>query len=237
MYRIILMVVRLFYKVPYYLMRIWWLGTRKNFNLEENYAFIKKVTKAANRAGRVKIESYGLENIPKENGFIFFPNHQGMFDALVFLESCPVPFSVVYKKEVSNVILLNQVFKALHAIAIDREDIKQSLQVINQMTEEVKKGRNFLIFPEGTRSKDGKMLPFKEGSMKMATKTGCPIIPIAISNSAQIWEAHFPKMKPAHVVVEYGAPIYPKELSKEEQKFIGAYTQQKIQEMLDSHQI
>ena len=59
MYRIILMVVRLFYKVPYYLMRIWWLGTRKNFNLEENYAFIKKVTKAANRAGRVKIESYG----------------------------------------------------------------------------------------------------------------------------------------------------------------------------------
>ena len=93
MYRIILMVVRLFYKVPYYLMRIWWLGTRKNFNLEENYAFIK-------------IESYGLENIPKENGFIFFPNHQGMFDALVFLESCPVPFSVVYKKEVSNVILL-----------------------------------------------------------------------------------------------------------------------------------
>ena len=237
MYRIILMVVRLFYKVPYYLIRIWWLGTRKNFDLEKNYAFIKKVTKAANRAGRVTIESYGVENIPKENGFIFFPNHQGMFDALVFLESCPVPFSVVYKKEVSNVILLKQVFRALHAIAIDREDIKQSLQVINQMTEEVKQGRNFLIFPEGTRSKDGKMLPFKEGSMKMATKTGCPIIPIAISNSAQIWEAHFPKMKPAHVVVEYGAPIYPKELSKEEQKFIGAYTQQKIQEMLDSHQI
>ncbi len=69
MYRIILMVVRLFYKVPYYLMRIWWLGTRKNFNLEENYAFIKKVTKAANRAGRVKIESYGLEKSPKETGW------------------------------------------------------------------------------------------------------------------------------------------------------------------------
>ena len=68
------MVVRLFYKVPYYLIRIWWLGTRKNFDLEKNYAFIKKVTKAANRAGRVTIESYGVENIPKENGFIFFPN-------------------------------------------------------------------------------------------------------------------------------------------------------------------
>ena len=182
------MVVRLFYKVPYYLIRIWWLGTRKNFDLEKNYAFIKKVTKAANRAGRVTIESYGVENIPKENGFIFFPNHQGMFDALVFLESCPVPFSVVYKKEVSNVILLKQVFRALHAIAIDREDIKQSLQVINQMTEEVKQGRNFLIFPEGTRNKVADtFLPFHEGSFKIAQKANCPIVPITINNSAAVF--------------------------------------------------
>lgn len=179
MYRIILMVVRLFYKVPYYLIRIWWLGTRKNFDLEKNYAFIKKVTKAANRAGRVTIESYGVENIPKENGFIFFPNHQGMFDALVFLESCPVPFSVVYKKEVSNVILLKQVFRALHAIAIDREDIKQSLQVINQMTEEVKQGRNFLIFPEGTRSRmEINCFHLREEHSKAQSEQSVPLYPV-----------------------------------------------------------
>ena len=70
----------------------------------------------------------------------------------------------------------------------------------------------------------------------MATKTGCPIIPIAISNSAQIWEAHFPKMKPAHVVVEYGAPIYPKELSKEERKFLGAYCEKQLTEMVTRNQ-
>ena len=216
-------------------MRIWWLGTRKNFNLEENYAFIKKVTKAANRAGRVKIESYGLENIPKENGFIFFPNHQGMFDALVFLESCPVPFSVVYKKEVRNVILLKLVFRALHAIAIDREDIKQSLQVINQMTEEVKQGRNFLIFPEGTRNKNAdetEMLPFHDGSFKIAARAKSPIIPIAISNSANIWEANFPKMTPTHVVIEYGKPIIPSELDRDTQRRLGSYTQDIIKEML-----
>ena len=229
------MVVRLFYKVPYYLIRIWWLGTRKNFDLEKNYAFIKKVTKAANRAGRVTIESYGVENIPKENGFIFFPNHQGMFDALVFLESCPVPFSVVYKKEVSDVILLKQVFRALHAIAIDREDIKQSLQVINQMTEEVKQGRNFLIFPEGTRNKNAdetEMLPFHDGSFKIAARAKSPIIPIAISNSANIWEANFPKMTPTHVVIEYGKPIIPSELDRDTQRRLGSYTQDIIKEML-----
>ena len=227
------MVVRLFYKVPYYLIRIWWLGTRKNFDLEKNYAFIKKVTKAANRAGRVTIESYGVENIPKENGFIFFPNHQGMFDALVFLESCPVPFSVVYKKEVSNVILLKQVFRALHAIAIDREDIKQSLQVINQMTEEVKQGRNFLIFPEGTRNKtEDEMLPFKAGSLKLSEKTGCPIVPMAITNSADILENHFPKVKPTHVILQYGTPIYLDQLSADDRKYLATYTQNTVHELL-----
>ena len=156
MYRIILMVVRLFYKVPYYLIRIWWLGTRKNFDLEKNYAFIKKVTKAANRAGRVTIESYGVENIPKENGFIFFPNHQGMFDALVFLESCSVPFSVVYKKEVSNVIPVKTVFRALHAIAIDREDIKQSLPCDQSDDRRSKAGQKLSDLPGRNQKPYGK---------------------------------------------------------------------------------
>ncbi len=71
--------------------------------------------------------------------------------------------------------------------------------------------------------------------MKIASKTGCPIIPIAISGSAEIWENHLPKIKPCQVIVEYGAPIYPKELTKEEQKFLGNYTQQQIQKMLDKH--
>lgn len=81
------------------------------------------------------------------------------------------------------------------------------------------------------------MQPFHEGSLKMAAKTGCPIIPMAISNSAQIFENHMPFVRPCKVIVEYGAPVYPKELSKEDQKFLGAYTQKKIQGMLDQHHI
>lgn len=73
MMRIVLMVLRLIIRVPYYMAGIWWYGQKKDFDLEKSYAFVKKVTKAANRAGRVRIESHGLENIPKEDGFIFFP--------------------------------------------------------------------------------------------------------------------------------------------------------------------
>ncbi len=206
MQRIILMVLRLFLKAPYYFYLICKCGKDKNITLEEAYAVVKKVTKAANRAGRVKIESYGLENIPEENGFVFFPNHQGLFDVLVFLESCPVPFSFVIKKEASNIILLKQVIAALKSISIDREDIRQSMQVINQVTEEVKKGRNFLIFAEGTRSKNGnRLLPFKGGTFKSAVKAKCPIVPCALIDSFKPFDEK--SIAPVTVKLVYLKPI------------------------------
>ena len=207
MKRIILMVIRLIFRVPYYMFGIWWSGKRKDYDLEKSFAFVKKVTKAANRAGRVTIESYGLNNIPKENGFVFFPNHQGLFDTLVFLESCPVPFSFVIKKEASNVILLKQVISALRSIVIDREDIRQSMEVINKMAEEVQKGRNFLIFPEGTRSKMGnRLLPFKGGTFKSAVKAKCPIVPCALIDSFKPFDEN--SIAPVTVKLIYLQPIY-----------------------------
>jgi len=165
------------------------------------------VTRAANRAGRVTIESYGMDNIPKENGFIFFPNHQGMFDVLVFLDSCPRPFSFVAKKEVRNIILLKQVIKALGAYAMDRDDIRQSMKVINAMTEDVKKGKNFLIFPEGTRSRAGNQLvEFKGGSFKSATRARCPIVPCALINSFRPFDEN--SIQPVTVKLIYMPPMY-----------------------------
>ncbi|MED9904421.1 MAG: lysophospholipid acyltransferase family protein [Lachnospiraceae bacterium] len=207
MRRIALMVLRLFYIAPYYVFRIWKFGRAKEVNYEEAFAYIKKVTKRANRAGRVRIESHGLENLPAEDGFIFFPNHQGLFDGLVFLESCPRPFSYVTKKEARNVILLKQVGDALGVVAIDREDIRQSMQVINQVAEEVKKGRNFLIFPEGTRSKMGnKLLEFKGGSFKSATKAKCPIVPCALIDSFKPFDEK--SIKKVTVKLIYLPPLY-----------------------------
>jgi 1-acyl-sn-glycerol-3-phosphate acyltransferase len=76
------------------------------------------------------------------------------------------------------------------------------------------------------------MLPFHEGSFKIATRGKCPIIPIALNNTSQIWESHFPTIKKCHVVIEYGKPIYPEELPKETQKKLGEYTQGIILDML-----
>ena len=228
MRRIIMMVLRLFLKTPYYFYCISKCGKRKDISLEEAYACVKKVTKAANRAGRVKIEAYGLENIPKENGFIFFPNHQGMFDVLVFLDSCPVPFSFVIKKEASNVILLKQVVAALRAIPIDREDLKQSLQVIQQMTDEVKKGRNFLIFAEGTRSRKGnELLPFKGGTFKSAVKAKCPIVPCALIDSFKPFDEK--SIAPVTVKLIYLNPLYYEEYAGMKTNEIAAEVKSRIE--------
>ena len=232
--RIVLMVLRLILKVPYYLIGIWWNGKRKDYDLERSYAFVKKVTKAANRAGRVTIEAHGLENIPKENGFIFFPNHQGLFDVLVFLESCPVPFAFVMKKEASQIILLKQVANALRSIVIDREDIRQSMEVINQVAEEVKKGRNFLIFAEGTRSKMGnQLLPFKGGTFKSALKAQCPIVPCALIDSFQPFDKK--SIAPETVKLIYLPPIPYEEYREMKTPEIARMVKSRIEAAIDGY--
>lgn len=185
MKRIILMVLYNLVFVPYW----WWqlchmAKHAEEYSQEERWAVLQKITRHANKGGRVKIESYQTENIPDHESFIFYPNHQGLFDVLSMIESCPRFFSVVNKKEVTNIPLLKQVFLIMGAYAIDREDIRQSMTVINKVAEEVKEGKNFLIFAEGTRSHQGnRPQEFKGGSFKSAYKAKCPIVPVALMNA------------------------------------------------------
>lgn len=229
--RIALMVLRLIYKAPYYLFQIWWCGKSKKVTPEEAYAVVKKVTKNANRAGRVTIESHGLENLPAEDGFMFFPNHQGLFDVLVFLESCPRPFGFVIKKEASNIILLKQVMEALRSYAMDRDDIKQSMQVIMNVAKDVAAGRNFLIFAEGTRSKNGnELLDFKGGSFKSATKAKCPIVPCALIDSFVPFDEN--SIRPVTVKVIYLPPMYYEEYKDMKTVDIAAEVKRRIEEAI-----
>ncbi len=236
MRRIVLMVLRLFWKAPYYLARIWWCGKSDKISYEEAYEVIRHVTVAANRAGRVTIQSYGVDQLPKENGFMFFPNHQGLFDVLVFLESCPKPFAFVIKKEASKMILLKQVIAALGSIAIDREDLRQSMQVIKQVTEEVKSGRNFLIFAEGTRSKQGNQPgEFKGGSFKSAVKAKCPIVPCALIDSFKPFDEK--SIEPVTVKIVYLTPLYYEEYKDMKTVEIAAEVKRRIEEAIQEHTV
>lgn len=208
MKRIILMVLKNILLVPYYWCRLCYYASHVDKYPElTRFKFLKEIVKRANRGGNVTIEAYGRENIPEENGFIFFPNHQGLYDVLAIVEACPRPFSVVAKKEVANVPLLKQVFACMKAYMIDRSDIRQSMQVISNVTAEVKKGRNYLIFAEGTRSKKGNhMLEMKGGSFKSATKAKCPIVPVALLDSFKPFDTS--STAPVTVQVHFLKPLY-----------------------------
>ena len=192
------------------------------------FKFILKVTGA-------DITIIGHENVPKDQAVLYIGNHRSLFDILLTYVLCPDLTGYVAKKEMEPIPLLSTWMRYLHCLFLDRKDIKEGMKTILTAIEKVKSGISICIFPEGTRNKGAdelELLPFHDGSFKIATKSGCPIIPMAISNSAEIFENHFPKIKPCKVVVEYGKPIYPEELSREDKKRLGAYTQGIILEML-----
>lgn len=207
MIRIVLMVLYNLPFVPYW----WWQLCHYARHTDEKpepekYALLKKIVLHANKGGRVKIEVHGKEHVPETENFVFFPNHQGLFDVLSIIEACDRPFSVVAKIEVKDVPFLKQVFAILKAKFMDREDIRQSLKVILSVTEEVKNGRNFLIFPEGTRSKMGNRVgEFKGGSFKCAMNAKCPIVPVAMLNSYLPFDRN--SLKPVTVQVHFLEPI------------------------------
>lgn len=184
-----------------------------------------------------KVTIIGEENVPKDTPVLYIGNHRSYFDIVLSYSRCPGLTGYVSKDSMKKIPLLSLWMKRLYCLFLNREDIREGMKTILTGIEQIKSGISMCIFPEGTRNKDpeGTMLPFKEGSFKMAEKTGCPIIPMALSGTADIFENHVPFIRPAKVILEYGTPIYPKELSKEERKFLGAYTQKAIQDMLDGH--
>ena len=183
----------------------------------------------------VEVTVIGEELVPTDEAVLYIGNHRSFFDILLTYTRCPRLTGYIAKAEMEKIPLLSNWMHYLHCLFLDRKDIKQGLKTILTAVDKVKSGISICIFPEGTRNRNKDeldMLPFHEGSFKIATKANCPIIPIAISNSANIFEAHFPKISPAKVVVEYGKPIYPDELSKEDKRHVGEYTQNVIREML-----
>lgn len=236
MKRILMMVFRNILLVPYMWCRLCYHASHtEKYTEEEQYALLKFIVLRANKGGNVHIEAHGVENIPKESGFMFFPNHQGLYDVLAILEACPIPFSVVAKKEVQNVPFLKQVFACMRAYMLDRENVRQAMQVIIDVSNEVKSGRNYLIFAEGTRSKNGNRIgELKGGSFKAATKAKCPIVPIALIDSFKPFDTN--TINNVTVQVHFLDPLYYEEYKDMKTTQIAEIVHDKIQDTIDKNE-
>ncbi|CRZ35606.1 1-acyl-sn-glycerol-3-phosphate acyltransferase [Herbinix hemicellulosilytica] len=183
----------------------------------------------------VKRTVIGRDNIPKNEPVLYIANHRSYFDIPVTFVSLPTLTGYMAKIEIAKIPILRTWMRLLRCLFLDRNDIRQGMKTILQAIEQIKEGYSIFISPEGTRNQGKEMLPFKEGSFKVAEKTGCAIIPVAITNTDEIFENHIPWVRSAKVVVEFGKPIYPKELDKGKQKHLGSYVQGIIKEMLDKN--
>lgn len=207
MNRILLMVLRNFWRVP----GAYWKLCRyarhpERYSEEEMYAHIRYILDRAVQSGNIDFVVTGQENIPQQDGFMFYANHQGMFDVLAIASACERPLAVVLKKELQNIPFLKQVIACTKSFAMDREDIKQSMQVMIDVAKEVKKGRNYLIFPEGTRSRKGnEMVEFHWGSFKPAIRAKCTIVPFALVDSFKVLDEK--GCKPVRVQLHFLEPI------------------------------
>ena len=228
MKRIALMVIKLIWIAPYWFFQIWSWGKNDRHTEAEKFALLKKKKKNANRAGRVTIDAHGIENLPEKMGYVMFPNHQGMFDVLSLLECCPHPFTVVMKKEVSNIFFVKQIRILMKAQAIDREDIRASVAVIRHMTKEVLEGRNYVIFAEGTRSRQqNQVQEFKGGTFKSAINAKCPIVPVALIDSYKPFDTR--SIEKVTVQVHFLPPLYYEEYKGMKSLEIAAEVQRRIQ--------
>lgn len=235
MERIIMMVIRNILRVPFLWIKLCYRAAHADkYTDNEHNEMFKYIVRRANIGGNVTIKSYGQENIPERDGFMFFPNHQGMYDVLAMIDSCPRPFSVVYKMELKDIPFIKQIAKCMKAFFIDRDDVRQSMKVIMAVSKEIEKGRNYTIFPEGTRSKNGnKIGEFKGGSFKAATKVKCPIVPVALIDSFKPFDSH--SLKPVEVQVHYLEPLYYDEYKDMKTTEIAEEVQKRIEKVIEEY--
>lgn len=235
MNRIIYMVFMNLFHAPIWLITIARLGRQEDKHTsQERYNYIANMVRRIIRRGRVTVTVTGEDYIPADNGFILFPNHQGLFDMLALFATCPKPLSVVIKKEAANWILVKQALAATRSLSMDRKDIKDQVRIIGEVTKRVKDGCNFVIFPEGHRSRNGnEILDFKSGTFKSAIKAGCPIIPVALINSFRPFDIN--SLKQEYVEVHYMKPIYPDQYMGMKSVEIAHLVHDRIQEEINKN--
>ena len=204
------------------------------YSYEEKYKHIRYIIKHVCKSGNIDLEVTGLENVPKEDGFLMCGNHQGIFDIVAIVDSFERPIAGVIKKELAGVPFIKQILQCTHSYGMDRDDVRQSMKVIQNVTKDLMEKRNIVIFPEGTRSKAGnKMGEFHAGTFKCVTKSKAPIVPLAFIDSFKVLDQD--GCAPLKVQLHYLKPIFYDEYKDLKTNEIAALVKARIGEAIEKN--
>ena len=182
-----------------------------------------------------RITAYGTENIPDDEAVLFVGNHRSDFDILIAYSFVKTETGFIAKAEIGNVPLLRQWMKNIKCLFLDRSDIKQGLKTILDAAAQIGSGISVWVYPEGTRNRNEdptKLLPFHDATLKIASKSKCRVIPVAMLGTDDIFEKHFPSVRPADVTVRFGEPVSLEKLPPECRKKPGKYFEELISRMI-----
>lgn len=174
------------------------------------------------------------ENYLPDGPALYVANHQGLFDILALLGYLGKPVGFIAKIEIKKIPIIRTWMKLLQCVFIDRQDRRQSVRAIQQGTKNIKKGFSMVIFPEGTRSKDGELNRFKAGSFRLGTKAKVPIVPVTIDGTREIYEQNSHRIQSSTIKIVIGQPITPEEYIDMTGKELAEYTEKIIAKELEN---
>ncbi len=163
--------------------------------------------KIALLANGVRVRVEGLEKIEGKGPFIFMSNHQGSYDIFALLGYLPFHFKWLAKKELFSIPFFGWTMSAAGYISLDRQGTRETVEAMNQAAQKIREGMSVVIFPEGSRSPDGSIQPFKKGGFTLAMKSKVPIIPISIAGSREIMPKDRLTASPGEIRIKVGDPI------------------------------
>ncbi len=164
----------------------------------------------------VGVRVRGAENIPKGTPVIFLSNHQGAFDIPALQGYIPHRFRWVAKKSLFKIPVVGWSMSMAGYIPIERKAARKASRSIDDAAEKIKGGVSVLVFPEGTRSTTGELLPFKRGGFSLAVRSGAPVVPVAVTGTKDIMKKGGLSIRPADVEISIGAPISTKDMDEKE---------------------
>jgi len=155
----------------------------------------------------IKVKVIGEENILQGKPQIFMANHQSDFDILISLAYIPARFRWIAKKELFAIPIFGAAMRSAGYIEIDRSNHEKALQSVDEAALRIRNGKSIMTFPEGTRSQDGEIKAFKQGSFHLAIKSGVPIVPVSIIGSGRIMPKKSLRIKPGQIKMIIGKSI------------------------------
>ena len=234
MNRFYTVILRNLHNVVFRLPRMMWMARHpERYSEQRKYKMCMSVVRMVTRGGGIRVEAYGLENIP-EGPCLVCPNHQDKYDPLAVWETYPTPINVVIDDAACHRPVIREFTTLLNSIKLEKRSLKSMYKMAGELSQRMSAGEKFILFPEGQYEEDySTLLPFMAGCFRSALEAEVPVLPVAIINSFHIFAEN--RKKPV-VQIHYLPPVMPDDFKGMKTRTLSDLVRDRIQETVDLFQ-